>query len=71
MIIEFPKQKIQRNPVARSKFEFLFICKETLVVEDYEEVLLCIMDEEYYKNSDDDIRHIVDMYYQQVGDNNG
>ena len=31
--------------------EYLFILKEHLTIEDYEEVLLSIMDEDYYKKA--------------------
>jgi hypothetical protein len=43
--------------------EYLFTCKEHLEVEDYEEVLLSIMDEDYYKEADDHIRAVVDGYF--------
>ena len=40
--------------------EYLFLCKDHLTIEDYEEVLLSIMDEEYYKAADNQIKAIVD-----------
>ena len=43
--------------------EYLFTFKEHLEVEDYEEVLLSIMDEDYYKEADDHIRAVVDGYF--------
>ena len=43
--------------------EYLFICKDHLTKEDYEEVLLSIMDEEYFKVADPEIQAIVDGYY--------
>ena len=43
--------------------EYLFLCKDHLTIEDYEEVLLSIMDEEYYKAADNQIKAIVDGYF--------
>jgi 2',3'-cyclic-nucleotide 2'-phosphodiesterase (5'-nucleotidase family) len=43
--------------------QYLFVCKENLEIEDYEEVLLSIMDEDYYKKSDKQIQAIVDSYF--------
>jgi hypothetical protein len=44
--------------------EYLFLLKDHLIIEDYEEVLLSIMDEEYYKKADVQIRAIVDGYFK-------
>jgi len=44
--------------------EYLFILKEHLTIEDYEEVLLSIMDEEYYKKADYQLKAIVDSYFK-------
>jgi hypothetical protein len=43
--------------------EYLFICKDNLIVEDYEEVLLSIMDEEYFVKAEDQIKAIVNGYF--------
>jgi hypothetical protein len=43
--------------------EYLFLCKEFLTTEDYEEVLLSIMDEDYYKQAEDQIKDIVNGYF--------
>lgn len=43
--------------------EYIFLCKETLSIEDYEEVLLSIMDEDYYKQADLQLKAIVDAYF--------
>lgn len=43
--------------------EYLFTCKEHLTLEDYEDVLLSIMDEEYYKKADKQLQAIVDAYF--------
>ena len=46
----------------KTPIDYLFLCKRFLAVEDYEEVLLSIMDEEYYDAADVQIRAIVDTY---------
>ena len=43
--------------------EYLFICKEHLTTEDYEEVLLSIMDDDYYQKAEPEIHKIVDVYF--------
>lgn len=43
--------------------EYLFILKEHLTIEDYEEVLLSIMDEDYYKKAEPQLQAIVDGYF--------
>ena len=43
--------------------EYLFLCKDHLTIEDYEEVLLSIMDEDFYKKADPQLRAIVDGYF--------
>ena len=47
-----------------SGVEYLFLCKESLTIDDYEEVLLSIMDEEYYQNADIQLKAIVDTYFK-------
>jgi hypothetical protein len=47
----------------KNRLEFLFMCKKDLVIEDYEEILLSIMDKEYYDRADNDIKAIVDNYF--------
>jgi hypothetical protein len=44
--------------------EYLFILKDHLTIEDYEEVLLSIMDEEYYKAAELQLQAIVDGYFK-------
>jgi hypothetical protein len=39
------------------------MCKDILDVLDYEEVLLSIMDEAYYKDTDPEIQAMVDAYF--------
>jgi hypothetical protein len=43
--------------------EYLFILKEHLTLEDYEEILLSIMDEEYYQKADKQLQAIADAYF--------
>ena len=47
-----------------SKYEYLFLCKDNLSTDDYEEVLLSIMDNQYYNDSDPQIKAIVDTYFR-------
>jgi hypothetical protein len=44
--------------------EYLFILKDHLTTEDYEEVLLSIMDEDYYKAAEPQLQAIVDGYFK-------
>lgn len=44
--------------------EYLFLCKEHLTIEDYEEVLLSVMDEDYYQNAEPQLQAIVDAYFK-------
>lgn len=44
-------------------YQYLLICKEHLTIEDYEEVLLSIMDEDYYSQADDELKAIVNEYF--------
>jgi 2',3'-cyclic-nucleotide 2'-phosphodiesterase (5'-nucleotidase family) len=46
-----------------SGVEYLFVLKEYLAIEDYEEVLLSIMDEDYYREADKQVQAIVDAYF--------
>jgi hypothetical protein len=40
--------------------------KQTLCIEDYEELLLSILDAAYYSDADEEIQSIVDCYYSLV-----
>lgn len=42
--------------------EYQILLKKYLSTEDYEEVLLCIMDDDYYDSAEPQIRTIVDCY---------
>jgi hypothetical protein len=47
----------------RTRREYLDLAKKSLTKNDYEGLLLAIMDPEYYGNSDDLIRKAADDYY--------
>jgi hypothetical protein len=68
MILEFRTEntsvlngEIVRTPLSRK--DYLFLCKRFLTIEDYEEVLLSVMDEAYYEDAEPQIQAIVDSYY--------
>jgi hypothetical protein len=50
----------------RTRREFLEKAKASLPHKDYEELLMAIMDPEYYMNGDHLIRRAVDDYYDHV-----
>jgi hypothetical protein len=66
-VIEFPKEVrvIMGQPVLhpRTRSDILKIVKKFLDRDDYEEILLGIMDEEYYQQLDPPLAKIVDSYY--------
>ena len=47
----------------KTRIEYLFLCKEFLTIDDYEEVLCCILDEEYYDKTEEQIQEIVKTYF--------
>jgi hypothetical protein len=59
--VEMFNGKLVTQPT--SGLEYLFICKEHLTTEDYEEVLLSIMDEDYYKVAEPQLQAIVNGYF--------
>ena len=67
-VIQFPTLdgvvNIDGKPVQKPKYgyQYLLMCKDILDVLDYEEVLLSIMDEAYYKDTDPEIQAMVDAY---------
>lgn len=61
-VISFKAGKELSRP--KSGLEYLFLCKETLTIDDYEEVLLSIMDEQYYQAADPELQAIVNEYFQ-------
>lgn len=59
--VEIFNGKLVTQP--NSGAEYLLICKEHLTLDDYEEVLLSIMDEDYYQKADKQLQAIVDAYF--------
>jgi hypothetical protein len=53
-------QKVKKPKTSE---DYLLLLKKFLDTDDYEETLLCIMDDEYYESADEAIRNIVDCYY--------
>jgi hypothetical protein len=49
-----------------SGVDYLFLCKQFLTIEDYEEVLCCILDQEYYNEAEPQIQEIVKSYFSFV-----
>lgn len=47
----------------KTKLEYLTLCKRFLPVQTYKEILVAIIDREFYINSHEYIRKIVDAYY--------
>jgi hypothetical protein len=68
-VIQFPVREevtyIDSKPFQKPKYgyQYILMCKEILDIQDYEEILLAIMDEDYYQGADQEIRHIVDVYF--------
>jgi hypothetical protein len=44
-------------------YEYLFLCKQFLTIDDYEEVLCCVLDKEYYDKAESAIQEIVKCYF--------
>ena len=63
-VIQFPS-KNDNTAAQKPKYgyQYLFMCKEILDIHDYEQMLLSIMDEDYYQNADIEIRAMVDAYF--------
>jgi len=49
-----------------SGVDYLFLCKQFLTIEDYEEVLCCILDQVYYNEAEPQIQEIVKSYFSFV-----
>jgi len=45
-------------------YEYLLLCKKFLSKEDYEHVMHCILDVDYYKDAEIQIQDIVDRYQE-------
>jgi len=50
----------------KSGVDYLFLCKQFLTIDDYEEVLCCILDQEYYNEAELQIQEIVKSYFSFV-----
>jgi len=51
----------------KTQEEYRIYLKKNLEVEDYEDVLLAIMDLDYYDNIDDELQGIVSAYFSLEG----
>lgn len=47
-----------------NRSEYLTMCKEELVKEEYEQVLCGILDREIYNNLDSSLKMVIDTYYE-------
>jgi len=57
-VINFPRSYSVNTPES-----FLKECKENLIEEDYHDVLIAIMDKEYYEKIEEELQDIVDNYF--------
>lgn len=62
-ILEFPK-KLVLNLSYKNSQEYLMSCKELLTEEDYRDVLCGIMDSSFYEMLEEDLKGIVNNYFQ-------
>ena len=64
-IIKFPvNNKEEGELLAQTRGEHLMLCKMVLTEEDYIDVLCGIMDQEIYDSLDQEIKNIVDAYFE-------
>ena len=47
----------------KSGVDYLFLCKQFLTIDDYEEVLCCVLDKEYFDKAELSIQKIVKCYF--------
>lgn len=60
-IIPFPKKN---NPsTINSGWDYLQLCKQNLIFEDYIDILLAIMDPDHYFEIEEQLQEIVDSYF--------
>jgi len=52
--------------IPKTGVDYLFLCKQFLTIDDYEEVLCCILDQEYYNEAEPQIQEIVKSYFSFV-----
>jgi len=60
--VDFGFVKGEKVKKPKTPQDYQNLLKKFLSTEDYEEVLLCIMDDEYYESADPQIQNIVDAY---------
>ena len=64
-IVEFSVDPLEEEVKRTDTGEkYLKVLKNHLSTDDYEEILLAIMDEEYYTDADQQIKDIVDCYFK-------
>jgi len=49
--------------IPKTRTEYLFLCKEFLTIDDYEDVLCCILDQEFFDKTEKQIQEIVKTYF--------
>lgn len=47
----------------KTRYDYQLLLKSFLCQEDYEEIMVCIMDHEYYGNASKEIKNIVNCYF--------
>lgn len=62
-ILEFPSKLVLKASYKNSQ-EYLMSCKELLTEEDYRDVLCGIMDSSFYEMLEEDLKGIVNNYFQ-------
>ena len=65
-VLEFPKPAIIAGKAVKepqSRAEYLRIIKRFLTEEDYHDVCVAILDEDYYEVIEEDLAKIVNSYY--------
>ena len=50
-------------PKPRNRMEYLSLCKRFLIVEDYVDVCIAILDTEWYDKVEQPIKNVVNCYY--------
>lgn len=68
MVLNFPVKTVRLGThlvqTPNTGSDYLKICKKVLTQDDYEDVLLSIMDREIYEKVEDHIKRIVDCFYE-------
>ena len=50
-------------PTPMSRIEYLAVCKKFLTMEDYRDILCCIMDDSFFHDMDPALKRIIDSYF--------